>query len=110
MNPTWTDAENWIDIIDHLWIGIVVILAAGIPSWLAARNHKSLREVRDQVVNSHPESNLRDDLDRAIAAIADLSQDVRLLRKDLLAEESHRSLQISDLRDEIQHRTGKRRL
>jgi hypothetical protein len=34
---------------------------------------------------------------------------VRRLRKDLMAEEDHRRLQISDLRDELDHRTGRHR-
>lgn len=109
MNPSWSDAQNWLDILDHIWIGLVVILAATIPSVMAARNHRSLRDIKDQVVNSHPETNLRDDLDRAIAAINDLGNEVRGLRSEMLAERANRRAEISDLQDEIAHRTGKHR-
>lgn len=109
MNPNWSDANNWLDIIDHLWIGLVAIMAAAIPSALAALNHRSIREIKSQVVNSHPETNLRDDLDRAIQAIEDLGHDVRTLRRDLMAEEEHRRIQIGDLRDELDAQRGKRR-
>jgi hypothetical protein len=109
VNPNWTDASNLLDILDHIWIGLVVISAAAIPSWLAARNHRSIRDIKDQVVNSHPETNLRDDLDRAINAIEQLSHDVRTLRGDLMLEEDRRRVQIGDLRDELEHRTTKHR-
>jgi hypothetical protein len=109
VNPTWTDAQTWLDIADHALIGLVVIMAAGIPSWLAARNHRSIRDIKDQVVNSHPETNLRDDLDRAIAAVESLAHDVRNLRGDLMQEEDRRRIQIGDLRDELEHRTAKHR-
>ena len=107
MNPTWTDAQNWLDIVDHIWIGLVVIFAAGVPSFLAARNHRSIVDIKTQVVNSHPETNLRDDVDRAIAAVESLSHDVRSLRADLMAEEDRRRIQIGDLRDELDHQAGK---
>jgi hypothetical protein len=107
MNPNWTEVKDFWDIIDHVWIGLVVIGAAAIPSLLAARNHRSIRDIKDQVVNSHPETNLRDDVDRAIAAIESLGHDVRNLRGDLMAEEDRRRVQIGDLRDELEHRTAK---
>lgn len=108
MNPNWSDASNWLDIVDHVWIGVVVIAAAGVPSWFAARNHRSLTEVKEQVKNQHA-TNLRDDIDRAIHAIETIGRDVRVLRSDLLAEQDSRRAQISDLRDELEHRTGKHR-
>lgn len=110
MNPNWTDAENWIDILDHIWIGLVVIVAAVVPSVFAARNHRGIRDIKDQVVNGHKDAPpMRADLDRAIQAIDDLGTEVRGLRADLLAESAHRRAQIHDLQDEIEHRTGKHR-
>ena len=108
MNPNWTDAKDWVDLIDHIWIGFVVLAAAAIPSWMTARNHKSIKDIKDQVVNGH-ENPMRFDLDRAIAAIDALGEDVRRLRKDLMAEEDHRRVQIAGIYDELEHRTGKRR-
>lgn len=101
---TIPDPENWLDVITILAVAII----AAVPSWLAHRNHKTIRDIKDQVVNGH-ENPMRFDLDRAIDAISALGDDVRRLRKDLMAEEDHRRLQISDLRDELDHRTGKRR-
>lgn len=102
---TIPNPDNWLDVFTIL----AVALIAAVPSWLAHRNHKVVKDIKDQVVNGH-ENPMRFDLDRAISAIADLADDVRNLRKDLMAEEDHRRVQISDLRDEIEHRTGKRRL
>lgn len=105
----WLEVNDWLDLVANAYIGLVLIAVAAIPSWLAHRSHKTIRRIEGQVVNSHPETNLRDDLDRAIDAINNVASDVRGLRKDLLAEEDHRRLQINDLRDELEHRTGKRR-
>lgn len=109
----WQEVNSTLDLLANLWIGLVLIAVAAIPSWLTHRSHKTIRDIKDQVVNSHPSTNLRDDLDRAIAAIEHMAEeiraDVRGLRKDLMAEEDHRRLQISDLRDELEHRTGKNR-
>jgi hypothetical protein len=100
------DPENWLDVLTIL----AVALIAAVPSWLAHRNHKVVNEIKGQVVNGHKDSPpLRADLDRAIAAIDALGEDVRLLRKDLMAEEAHRRLQITDLREELDHRTGRHR-
>jgi hypothetical protein len=102
MNP---NPDNWMDVFTI----IAVALIAAVPSWLAHKNHKVVKEIQGQVVNGHAETNLRNDVDRAIAAIDDLAQDVRNLRTDLLAEEQHRRIQIADLRQELDHRTGKHR-
>lgn len=100
------DPENWLDVLTIL----AVALIAAVPSWLAHRNHKVVNEIKGQVVNGHKDAPpLRADLDRAIAAIDALGEDVRLLRKDLMAEEAHRRLQITDLREELDHRTGRHR-
>lgn len=96
------DPENWLDVVTIL----AVALIAAVPSWLAARNHKVVKDIKDQVVNGH-EQPMRFDLDRAIDAINALGDDLRRLRKDLMAEEDHRRLQIADLREELDHRTGK---
>jgi len=101
---TIPDPENWMDVLTIL----AVALIAAVPSWLAHKNHKVVKDIKDQVVNGH-ENPMRFDLDRAIAAIDALGEDVRRLRKDLMAEEDHRRLQISDLRDELDHRTGRHR-
>jgi hypothetical protein len=82
---------------------VVVALIAAIPSWMAHRNHKVTKDIQEQVKNKHA-TNLRDDIDRAISAVEALAHDVRALKSDLLVESDHRRLQISDLRDELDHR------
>ena len=104
MNPNWTDAQDWIDIVDHIIIGLVIVLAAGVPAWISAKTHKSLKTetkvIRDQLVNGHSTA-LREDVDRAIAAIETLSHDVRGLRADLMTEEERRRRDVADLEQRI---------
>lgn len=100
MNPNWTDAETWIDIVDHIWIGFVLLAAAAVPSVMAARNHKGISEVKAQVLNAH-KTNLRDDVDRVIAVVEQLSHDMRGLRTDLATEEDRRRQQIDELRKDV---------
>lgn len=105
MNSIGFNPDGWLDVFTIL----AVALVAAVPSWLAARNHSTLKDVKQQVVNGHTATNLRDDIDRAIHAVEALTHDVRSLRHDLMAEEDHRRLQINDLREELDHRTGKHR-
>jgi hypothetical protein len=91
--------DNWMDVFTIL----AAVLLAAIPSWFAARNHRSLSEVKNQVQNAH-KTNLRDDVDRVIAAVDKLSHDFRGMRQDLLAEEDRRRAQILELREEIERR------
>lgn len=100
MNFNWTDASNALDILDHVWIGFVLIAVTAIPSWFSARNAKGIRDIKAQVKNAHS-TNLRDDLDRAIHAVEELAHDVRGLRHDLKMEEDRRRDQIDELRNEL---------
>jgi hypothetical protein len=83
---------------------VVTILAAtamvAIPSWFAHRNHKDLKEVVYQTKNNH-DTNLRDDIDRAIRAVEQLGHDVRGIRTDLAAEEDRRRHQVAELEDRL---------
>lgn len=94
MNPVWENVEDWFDLASNIWIGLVVISAAAVPSWLAARNHKTMKKVQDQVVNGH-KTMMRADMDdmRVLLdlikdAIHEVKTDVIDLRKDL-REERH---------------------
>ena len=106
MNPV--DVDSWMDLIANLWIGFVVILVAAIPGYMAARkNHKGIKEIRDQVVNGHADAPpLRSDLDRVIVAIDNLAKDVTGLRRDLADEENRRRDHIAELRDEVNRKLG----
>jgi hypothetical protein len=99
----WDWAKGWADVFDHLLLVGGAILVALVPSWFAARNHKGILEVKNQVKNAHT-TNLRDDLDRAIVAIEDLAHDVRGLRQDLAAEEGRRRQQVAELREDLDRR------
>lgn len=100
MNFNWSDAQNLLDILDHFWIGLVALGVTAIPSWFAHRNHQSIRDIKNQVVNGHSVP-LRADLDRALAAIEALAHDVNALRHDLITERDSRKHQIDDLRSDV---------
>lgn len=112
MNVTWSDASSWLDILDHMLIGLVLVAAAVVPSLLTLRNHRSIKNettvIKEQLVNGH-KSPLRDDMDRALVAIESLAQNIMGLRQDLLAERDSRRAQVDDLRIEVEamrRRTG----
>jgi hypothetical protein len=96
--------DNWMDAA----VLISLALIAAIPSWLAHRNHQIGKATLEQVRNQH-DTNLRDDIDRAIHAVEALAHDVRTLRSDLMAEGDHRRRAVDELYSEIDHRTGKHR-
>lgn len=107
MNTTWTDAQNWIDIIDHIWIGLVLIAVAGIPSYFAAQNGKGIKKISDQVVNGHPDP-MRSDLDKVITKLSEtsdkvdqISRDITELRIELSHEEGRREISDRELRDDF---------
>ena len=105
----WLEVDNYLDLIANAWIGLVLIAVAAVPSWYARRNHNTLTDVKNQVVNGHTATNLRDDLDRCIQAVEALAHDVRSLRADLMHEEDRRRSAVEQLYDEIDHRIGKHR-
>ncbi|WP_396902676.1 DUF2746 domain-containing protein [Mycolicibacterium sp.] len=68
MNPTY-EPSGWFGLAGYVVVGVVAVLVAAIGAW---RGSKAIRQVsgdvgavRTQVENDH-ESNMRDDLDRAI--------------------------------------------
>ena len=100
------DASNWLDVFDHFVVVIGAIALAAVPSFFAARNHKGIQEVKNQVKNAHT-TNLRDDIDRAINAVEVLGHDIRGIRTDLAAEEDRRRQQIRELRDDVERQLKK---
>jgi hypothetical protein len=102
----WIDVDSWMDLIANLWVGLVVIAVAAIPGYMAARkNHKGIKEIKEQVVNGHTEP-MRTDLDRVIAALDALAKDVTGIRRDLADEETRRRDHIAELRDEVNRKLG----
>ena len=98
--------DSWLDILDHVWVGLVLLGVAAVPSFFSARNHKGIQEVKNQVKNAHT-PNLRDDIDRAINAVETLGHDVRGIRTDLAAEEDRRRQQIRELRDDVERQLNR---
>lgn len=115
MNITeWPNPENWIDILDHVLVALFMLAIAVVPSWISIRGNKGIKDIKNQVVNGHT-SALRDDLDKALAAINGLSDDllkfrqaitddVSHLRRELSDEETRRRNNISDIRSEYERR------
>lgn len=85
----WPDVDNWIDVLDHVWIGIVLIVVAAVPSVLSLRNHKSIKKVQDQVVNGHT-TPMRDDIDEMRDNLRNMRTDMHFVKTEL-----------SDIRSEI---------
>lgn len=108
----WFNPDSWMDVLDHLLLVLGAISVAAIPSWFAARNHKEIKDVKNQVVNGHKEP-LRFDLDRVLQRLDDLTsfvtevgRGVTGLRSDLADEESRRREGVRELRSDIdRHRS-----
>lgn len=93
--------DDWMDVFTI----IVVAAIVAVPSLLTLRNHRSLDEVKQQVVNGH-KTPMRSDLDRVIVAIDALGHDVAGLRTDLADEEDRRRSHIRELREELDRRVN----
>ena len=118
MNPTWPAVDNWLDLLGNLWIGLVVIAVAVVPSWYAARSHVRIKdaqriigEVRDSVINNHGDIPLRDDIDRITEAVKRVDGKVELLgesigrlREDDADERKIRRSEIGELREDVDSR------
>ena len=86
--------DSWMDVLDHIWIGLVLISVAAVPSWFAYRNHTKIQGVSDQVkgvaaqvVNGHTgQPPMRADLDDIRAAVHEIRTDIRDLREELRIE------------------------
>lgn len=96
-----------MDIISNLWIGLVLIAVAAVPSVLSAKNQRGIKTIQNQVVNGHKDP-LRVDLDRAIKSINELSgkldslsNGLSNLRDELIHEESRRRASVQELRDDF---------
>lgn len=104
---SFVNVDSWIDIVDHIWVGFVLIMVAAVPSIISARNNKGIKRIESQVVNGHTDP-LRKDLDRVIDTLSETSLkvdaiSVRLnsLHEELLHEESLRRSSVADLRNDF---------
>lgn len=88
--------DSWMDLLDHIWIGLVFIGIAAVPSWFAYRNHAKIQHVSDevkgvsaQVVNGHT-TPFREDVDDIRIVLDEMRTDMHLMKSD-----------VSDIRDEL---------
>lgn len=83
---------------------VITILTAvammSVPSWFAIKAHKTSAAVLSQTKNGHTVP-MREDLDKALAAIESLAHDVKNLRLDMAQEETRRRDQIQDLAADV---------
>lgn len=100
---TIPNPDNWMDVVTIL----VATAIVAVPSWLAARNHKVIKAVKDQVVNGHT-TPMREDLDMLREEIAGLRDEVRggfaALRGDIGEERATRRSEDAAIRDQIARR------
>lgn len=86
--PVFSDAQNLLDLLDHVWIGIVAIAVVAVPNLIA--NWKTNKRIKDiagktaaiegQVVNGHKDKPaLRTDLDVVVEAVPGLLKGIASL-------------------------------
>lgn len=96
MNPNFPDPDSWIDVIDHALVAIFMLLVAVIPTWITVRSSRGIKDIKNQVVNGHTATNLREDLDRAIGAIERLAGDVTSFRRQITEDVGHLRRELTD--------------
>ena len=85
----WTDVDTWLDFIDHVWIGIVLIAVAAVPSVFAARNHSEIKKVSkdtqrlDKSISNGHTSPLRADVDEIRETLDAIRSDLRDVKSDV---------------------------
>ncbi|QGJ90179.1 membrane protein [Mycobacterium phage SheaKeira] len=103
MTGLFNPDNNW-EVALLAFIALCGMGGIVLPVWLTQRTHgKKLGDIKEQVANSHS-TNLRDDIDRVIAAVAavtetvgdvkfqlrDVKQDIGGLREELRFERQER--------------------
>lgn len=100
----WFNPDNWLDLVSQILLIAGGIAIAVVPSWFAARTHQSLKTetkvIRDQLVNGHT-TFLRNDVDKALSAIENLTREITNLRNELFVETDSRRRQIDDLHHDV---------
>ena len=92
-----------MDVLTILAVSAMV----AIPSWLAARNHKSISKLDRSISNGH-DYPLRQDVDEIRSTLNDIRTDVHGLRRELADESTRRRDHIEELRSEVNRKLGHR--
>lgn len=105
--PGAYNPEDWTDLLGLIIIAVAFVGAASVPVWLqrrsSAKTDAKLDGIRSQVQNGHTEP-LRADIDRIIAAQADLVAEQRAQRVEAREEHRQHRADIKDIRDDYGRR------
>jgi len=108
----WFNPDNWMDVFDHILLIIGAVVIAVVPGWYAAKSHRAIKDVKEQVVNGHKVP-MRFDLDRVLErleelfnTVSDVARGVHGLRADLSDEEARRRENVRELRTDIERNRG----
>lgn len=92
--------DSWMDVFVLLSLAII----AAVPSWAALRNHRSLQQVKDQVVNGHKTA-MRADMDAMRDELGGMRDEMRggfaAVRGDISEERLARRAGDDSIRDWI---------
>lgn len=104
----WFNPDSWMDVLDHILLILGVLVTATVPTWIAARSRRDLRDVKEQVTNGH-KSPLRVDLDRVLERldalakfVEEIQRGVSGLRTELVDEEGRRRDSVRELRSDLE--------
>ena len=95
--------DSWMDVFVLLALAVI----GTVPSWAALRNHRSLQQVKDQVVNGHKTA-MRADMDAMRDELGGMRDEMRggfaALRGDISEERLARRAGDDSVHDEIARR------
>ncbi|MCH9731629.1 MAG: DUF2746 domain-containing protein [Actinomycetia bacterium] len=85
--------DSWMDVVVLVVLALITTGGATLTTVVARRHGKTLGSIQDQVTNAH-ETNLRDDIDKLTALVAEgfaeTRKDVRELREEMRTERIER--------------------
>jgi len=95
--------DSWMDVFVLLTLAVI----ATVPSWAALRNHRSLQQVKDQVVNGHKTA-MRADMDAIRDELGGMRDEMRggfaAVRGDISEERLARRAGDDSIHDDIARR------
>lgn len=86
--------DSWMDFILLIVIALIGLAGTVLPARIGKRHGKKLDTIRDQVINDHPDTNLRDDIDKLgdllRAGFTETRKDIAGLREEMRTERLER--------------------